>query len=87
MDKREHLIKIYGETCTVVQVNKVSAKKAYNDGKELVVIPCKLRLDNSMIPFVVLHNSGVNFDTLINEYEAYNCNSEVGEYPHFYIKK
>lgn len=78
------------------QLLKPMARRAFNDGKKIYLLPCKVNaicLDPKHVgfvsPCVVEHkeNEGVNqFDRTVNSFEYYNCNSELGYYAHYYIR-
>lgn len=75
------------------RVDKRTARRAYKDGQELCIVPCKIR------PFGVwwdgrgFRMDGTDpdpdrsFDRLINSFEWYNCGSELGYYASYYIRK
>lgn len=76
------------------RINKRQARKAYESGKKIYFIPCKLNpyyLDGVfMIPEQKASNPeseyNYRFDELVNAFEFYNCiNSETGKYTAFYI--
>ena len=68
------------------RINKREARKLYNLGRTITILPCKANpnspwFSNSMIS----KESGRDFDALVNEFTYYNCNtSELGRRPAFY---
>lgn len=68
------------------RINKPEARKLYNLGRPIKILPCKANLNspwfsNSMFS----KKSGRDFDALVNEFTYYNCNtSELGRRPSFY---
>lgn len=85
------------------RVNKTVARKTYNAGKPIYMLPCKTRLDNMWICPVKaisdqLTNIGTSngydnviarnreFETVVNCFEYYNCNNELGRYTAFYLE-
>lgn len=73
----------------MVKIRKNKARKLFNEGHELIIIPCNCSpngvwLKGFRICKTNLENS--DFDRLINEFEYYNCNSELGRYTHYYIE-
>ena len=73
----------------MVKIRKNKARKLFNEGCELIIIPCNCSpngvwLTGFRICKTNLENS--DFDRLINEFEYYNCNSELGRYTHYYIE-
>lgn len=78
------LIKI--ERCgRMTKVNKTRARKEYNNGKKVGLMPCKVRI-GIVQPVIVSNVHGVDFDTMVNNFEYYNCGGEMGKYAHFYIE-
>ena len=73
---------------TYRQIQKRTAHKAYNNGVMVFIIPCKANVNSAWIQFSELNVDRLenqNFDVVVNQYEYYNCNSELGTYSHFYI--
>ena len=71
----------------MIKVNKATARKMYRSGCEIHLLPCKVRLNNewvSPIP-VSLETHKETFDRVVNQYEYYNCNAELGYYAHYYV--
>lgn len=75
----------------IVRVSKQMAQRMYEDGADIMLLPCKL---NPESPFVTndwmnnhMKEECVDFCTLCNAYSYYNCNKETGEYLSFYIKE
>ena len=84
------------------RINKRAAEKAYNEGKMLYILPCKVNFANRWIKPVRVHKEstttmsidGFNttitrnreFDILVNAYTYYNCCNGLGKYPAFYIE-
>ena len=79
------------------RVNKVTARKMYNYGCSITLLPCKINesaLDGSYsfiepvtINMVKCTYDYNKFDRVVREYEYYNCNAESGYYPHFYVSE
>ena len=74
----------------MVKIRKNTARKLFNEGQELIIIPCNCApngawLTGFRICKTNLENS--DFDRLINEFEYYNCNSELGRYTHYYLEE
>ena len=79
-----------------IKVDKKSARRMFNCGLTIHLLPCNFRgdvlqedsffghckislLDNKEESSIKL------FDNLVNSFTYYNCNSETGTYPHFYV--
>lgn len=75
---------------SIKQVNKTSANKAYDAGTTVYLLPALCAIDNHWISFCRLNKenkawSGVTFNSEVAEYTFYNCCSELGKYPIFFI--
>ena len=77
------------------KVNKPIARKLYNNGITVYLLPCKvsetaLTSKNSWVNpveislFTCAHSAN-KFDRTVNEYEYYNCNAELGYYASYYV--
>lgn len=70
------------------KVTKNTIKKMIKENKEVTfyMIPCKVRLNSVWIqPMDFTVTSIEELNTKIANFEYYNCNSELGNYPHYYI--
>ena len=70
------------------QINKVQARKLYEQDKPFIIVPANMRPDSVM---AIKVQNGIwgheNFNNFYNEFCYYNCNnSEVGRYPRFYVE-
>ena len=74
-------------TLIYTRINKSEARKLYNLGRPIVVLPCKANPNSPWFSnSTVSKESGRDFDTLVNEFIYYNCNtSELGRRPAFYV--
>ena len=55
----------------MTKVNKTRARKEYNNGKKVGLMPCKVRI-GIVQPVIVSNVHGVDFDTMVNNFEYYN---------------
>ena len=80
------------------KVTKPTARKLFNSGCDIFLLPSKVNAfmvfdnnDKGFIQPVVIsykEDGGENqFDRTVNEFEYYNCNSEMGYYAHYFIKE
>ena len=75
-------------TLNYTRINKREARKLYNLGRPITILPCKANpnspwLSNSTVS---KESADKNFDALVNEFTFYNCNtSELGHRPAFYV--
>ena len=87
-------IPFYSETlkASVLQVTKTQAKKFFEQGKTIYLLPSKMEFDNiwqSPLPFSISHLKGEpnwDFSKYIGFYEIYNCDRERGRWVHFFIQ-
>ncbi len=84
--------KLYDKVITIKQISKRTAKKLFESGNEIYLQSCK------MYPFGVWQNvcpikkdidytnqfNATSFESVVNNFEYYNCDSERGKYSHFY---
>ena len=79
---------------TFKKVNKTQARKLYNNNKNVYIVPCKVypNYNNVWTQPIKLNkeeyidkNYENDFDKIINNFEFYNCNTELGKYTSFYI--
>lgn len=70
------------------RVTITQARKLYNNGHTLYIVPSKVypSYNNMWIqPYKANKNNDGDFEKLVNSYEYYNCNSELGRVANFYI--
>ena len=79
----------YGETITIKQIQKRTAKKMFEAGETIYMQACNMR------PFGVWSTcndvnkekaGGDTFESIVNNFEYYNCTPETGRYVTFYKK-
>jgi len=89
-----------GNIMNFTRINKKKARRLYDDGATLYIVPCKvyLELKGAWIRPCDLKKSDVeeeykgfadlaatySFDSRVNNFEYYNCNYELGSYTAFY---
>lgn len=73
------------------RINKAKARKEYNNGNVVFILPCKVRFNNEWIqPCIVSKDfyDNEDFDKIANAYKYYNCQyNETGKYASYYIKE
>ena len=74
-------------TLNYTRINKSKARKLYNLGRPIVVLPCKANPNSPWFSnSTVSKESDRDFDTLVNEFIYYNCNTaELGRRQAFYV--
>lgn len=66
------------------RVDRRKAKRLYNVGESIILLPCKCFTDWFSFESPENHNKVKSFENLVNEFEYYNCNYECGYYAAFY---
>ena len=75
-------------TLNYTRINKSEARKLYNLGRHITVLPCKANPNSPWFSNSAVSKESTNkkFDTLVNEVTYYNCNTaELGRRPAFYV--
>lgn len=75
--------------CEVKQINVRTAKKLFENGKELYLIPSNMTFDSVWYhPMSVKKETAhtENFDHIINEFTYYNCDNERGKYIQYFVR-
>lgn len=71
------------------RVNKTTARKAYQNGKEIYLVP------SNLFPFggwgfgseiTAERMEEKAFNDVVREYEFYNCTNETGNFASYYVK-
>ena len=63
----------------MIKITKGMAKKLYNEGKEVMIIPDRVRPDGLLAGWVTKPEGGdVSFENLCNAVHYYNCSPETG---------
>lgn len=70
------------------KVNKSVARKAFNNGEIVHVVPCKANpasmwFRDSMIVISKLRTP--DFDAIVEKFQYYNCNAQLGKRVAYYI--
>lgn len=69
------------------RINKAIARKVYDNGKTIFMQSCNISFDSmwqSACP--ITPDVTTSFDSVVNAFQYYNCDSERGRYPHYYIE-
>jgi len=77
----------YGETITIQQVQKRTAKKLFDAGETIYMQACNMRPFGVWSTCYELNKEkegGSTFESIVNSFEYYNCTAETGLYATFY---
>lgn len=76
------------ETKHYTRISKKAAKKLYDTGVLLHIVPCNMDPESVFYNYHVQKFGTETFEKVVNAYEIYNCfNAQTGKYAAFYIKK
>ena len=73
------------------RIRKNEARKRYNEGKEIIILPCKANPKSAWFTGFTMVNDPAekepvrDFDSYVNEFEYFNCCNELGYYAAYYI--
>jgi hypothetical protein len=71
------------------KINKVTARKLYNEGKEFWITACNMRPKAGILigSMSFERMADIPFDTMVNSFTYYNCDNERGRYPAYYVEE
>jgi hypothetical protein len=71
-----------------IKLNKKQARTVYNEGKKIIICPCKFNIYNPFyfnIFCMTIDTDNGDFDKVVSNFEYYNCNHEMGYYAAYYM--
>lgn len=72
----------------MIKVTKGMAQKLYNEGKEIMVIPNRIKPDSHLAGWITKPNdNSVSFGQMCNAIHYYNCSPETGMSLVYYAKE
>ena len=72
------------------RIRKDVARRLFDQGRIIYLMPSKIVPSDSdpwIKPYPINNRAGENFDDIVNRYEYYNCNYELGYYTNFWINE
>ena len=74
------------------RIRKDVARKLFKEGKTIYLTPSNMVATDSGLwikPYPINNRAGQDqdFDDIVNNFEYYNCNYELGYYTNFWIKE
>lgn len=70
-----------------IRINKAKARKAFEQGKKILLTPVGMRLDSSWCYSTsISKGDGREFEDLVFSFTLYNCSPELGKYPKFFVE-
>lgn len=72
----------------VKQVNRAVARKLYDEGKNVFLNSCNMRLNNPWQGMMRVNKTDHDetFEYCVRWFEYYNCDSERGKYANFFVE-
>ena len=70
----------------MIKITKGMARKLYNEGKEIMIIPNRVRVDSPLASWLTKTND-VDFEKVCNAIFYYNCSPETGMNLVYYAKE
>lgn len=68
------------------KIDKTRARKEYNAGRNVYLLPSKAILGSMWIqPYMINNSCGKEFEVILNEFSYYNCTKETGLRINYYI--
>ena len=73
----------------MVKITKALAKKMYDNGEEIMIVPNKVRPNSMLASWTTkpTNDTNADFDKLCNAIFFYNCSPETGMKLTFYAKE
>ena len=68
------------------RVDKRVARKEFDTGGVVYLAPCKANPRADWVGLISIRKESAGFDTVINEFEYYNCNFEMGKRAAYYVE-
>lgn len=72
----------------MIKITKGMARKLYNEGVEVMVIPNRIKVDSPLAGWVTKpQDNSVSFEQMCNAIHYYNCSPETGMTLVYYAKE
>ncbi len=73
----------------MVKITKALARKMYDNGEEIMIIPSRVRPTGLLASWITkpTDDNNADFDKLCNAIFYYNCSPETGMTLHYYAKE
>nr|DAG02237.1 MAG TPA: hypothetical protein [Siphoviridae sp. ctmqu18]DAI46367.1 MAG TPA: hypothetical protein [Caudoviricetes sp.] len=68
------------------KVDKRVARKLFDAGGVVYLAPCKANPCSDWVGLIDIRKESAAFDTVINKFEYYNCNTELGKRAAYYVE-
>jgi len=72
----------------MIKITKGMARKLYNEGTEIMVIPNRIKVDSPLAGWLTKpQDNSVSFEQMCNAIHYYNCSPETGMTLVYYAKE
>jgi len=72
----------------MMQITKGMARKLYNEGKEIMILPNRIKTDSLLASWLVKPtDNSISFEKLCDAIFYYNCSPETGTTLVYYAKE
>lgn len=72
----------------MITITKGMARKLYNDGKEIMILPNRVRTNSPLAGWILKPtDNSVSFEQVCNVVHYYNCSPETGISLAYYVKE
>ena len=72
----------------MIKITKGMARKLYNKGEEVMIIPNRIRVNSPLASWVIKpEDNSVSFEQMCNAIHYYNCSPETGMSLVYYAKE
>ncbi len=72
----------------MIKITKGMARKLYNKGEEIMIIPNRIRVNSPLASWVIKpEDNSVSFEQMCNAIHYYNCSPETGMSLVYYAKE
>jgi len=72
----------------MIKITKGMARKLYNEGTEIMVIPNRIRVDSPLAGWITKpEDNSVSFEQMCNAVHYYNCSPKTGMTLAYYAKE
>lgn len=72
----------------MIKITKGMARKLYNEGTEIMVIPDRIRTNSPLAGWITKpEDNSVSFEQMCNAVHYYNCSPETGMKLAYYAKE
>lgn len=83
--------KILAYSNQYARIRKDVARRLFNEGRTIYLTPSNIAASDSNLwikPYPISNQrNSKSFDNIVNEFEYYNCNRELGYYTNFWINE